>query len=39
MHQEWDKRYRETQHLYGSEANVFIQDISQRDVCLKNRRV
>lgn len=30
MHQEWDKRYRETQHLYGSEANVFIQDISQR---------
>lgn len=30
MHQEWDKRYRETHHLYGSEANVFIQDISQR---------
>ncbi len=30
MRQEWDKRYSETQHLYGSDANIFIQDMSQR---------
>ena len=30
MQDVWDKRYQETEHLYGAEPNVFIQEINQR---------
>ena len=30
IHNEWDERYSQHDHIYGEQANAFIQDITQK---------